>query len=234
LRSPIKAAAGAKPSPQSAIHSAERQAQKLSRSIEPAEYAAPENRTPPNSASLQPTGHTTQTQRCRKHPISPRIYNIIPIPGSKALSRWRRPERCVSSFSERGARVRSSVRVAGMGCVTPGLDRVWRRGSTNVQSPKNRTANIRLENPKVGPCLRWQWCVCESSVCCMAVPYLPAPEHRDGGVTRSLACVVASEKNQVLDATDTRERDRAVTFKDALGNAVRQCCYVARAGEVRA
>jgi hypothetical protein len=53
-------------------------------------------------------------------------------------------------------------------------------------------------------------------------------------VTRSLACVVASEKNQVLDATDTRERDRAVTFKDALGNAVRQCCYVARAGEVRA
>lgn len=150
------------------------------------------------------------------------------------LLRWRRAERCVSSFSERSARVRSSVRVAGMGCVTPGLDRVWRRGSTNVQSPKNRTANIRLENPKVGPCLRWQWCVCESSVCWMAVPYLPAPEHRDGRVTRSLACVVASAKNQVLDATDTRERDRAVTLTDALGNPVRHCCYVARTREVRA
>jgi hypothetical protein len=68
----------------------------------------------------------------------------------------------------------------------------------------------------------------------MAVPYLPAPEHRDGGVTRSLACVVASEKNQVLDTTDTRERDRAVTLTDALGNPVRHCCYVARTREVRA
>jgi hypothetical protein len=54
------------------------------------------------------------------------------------------------------------------------------------------------------------------------------------GVTRSLVCVVASANNLVLDATDTRERDRAVTLKDALGNPVRYCCYVARTREVRA